>query len=316
MPDVRQALFEASRSALFVIAGPCVLESRDIALRCAEAVAETAGRLGLAAVFKSSFDKANRTSLDSFRGPGMEEGRRWLADARDASGLPVVTDIHLPEQAAPVAETADVLQIPAFLCRQTDLLVAAARTGRIVNVKKGQFLAPGDMANPVGKLTGSGCRKIWLTERGASFGYNNLVVDMRSIAIMKTLGWPVVFDATHSVQLPGGAGGASSGQREYVDVLAKAAVAAGAHGVFLEVHPEPDAALCDGADGETLCRAGKGVGARVATTGGERRGDRLEIDACTQPLPGEDARDWLGDWLPRLADWLGGRAVPRQREQP
>jgi 2-dehydro-3-deoxyphosphooctonate aldolase (KDO 8-P synthase) len=247
-------LFEASRSGPFLIAGPCVLESLDTALRCAEAVASLAAKLGLTVVFKSSFDKANRTSLDSFRGPGLERGLEWLAEVKQRTGLRVVTDVHLPEQAAVAAEVADVLQVPAFLCRQTDLLAAAAKTGRIVNVKKGQFLAPWDMAHPVGKLTGSGCRRIWLTERGASFGYNNLVVDMRSIPEMRKLGWPVVFDATHAVQLPGGAGGASSGNREYVDVLARAAVAAGASGVFLETHPDPDQALCDGANSWPLDR--------------------------------------------------------------
>lgn len=254
MEGASKTLFEASKAGPFVIAGPCALESLDLALLCAEALADLVSRLGIPIVFKSSFDKANRTSLDSFRGPGLDRGLEWLAKVKAQTGLPVITDIHLPDQAAPVAEVADVLQIPAFLCRQTDLLSAAARTGRLVNVKKGQFLAPMDMAHPVGKLTGSGCKAIWLTERGASFGYNNLVVDMRSIAIMKQFGWPVVFDATHSVQLPGGAGGASSRQREFVDVLARAAVAAGADGVFLEIHPDPDKALCDGANSWPLGR--------------------------------------------------------------
>jgi 2-dehydro-3-deoxyphosphooctonate aldolase (KDO 8-P synthase) len=246
MPLSHSDLYEKSCRGPFIIAGPCALESRDIALRAAAHVAEVTDRLGLCAVFKSSFDKANRTSITSFRGPGMENGLEWLAEVKRETGLPVITDIHMPRQAASVAEVADVLQIPAFLCRQTDLLVAAAKTGRIVSVKKGQFVAPWDMRNVVGKLEDSGCQRLWLTERGASFGYNNLVVDMRSLPIMKELGHPVVFDATHSVQLPGGQGSCSGGQREYVPVLARAAVSAGASGVFLETHPDPDTALCDG----------------------------------------------------------------------
>ncbi|MES9995272.1 3-deoxy-8-phosphooctulonate synthase [Desulfovibrio aminophilus] len=247
-----ESLYAASLAGPFVIAGPCVLEAPEMVLSVARELAGISGRLGLPVVFKSSFDKANRTSLDSFRGPGLEEGLKLLARVKVETGLPVLTDIHLPEQAAPVAEVADVLQIPAFLCRQTDLLTAAARTGRIVNVKKGQFLAPWDMQNAVGKLRGSGCDAIWLTERGASFGYNNLVVDMRSIPLMGGFGVPVVFDATHSVQLPGGQGNSSGGQREFVPVLAKAAVAAGARGVFMEVHPDPDRALCDGPNSLSL----------------------------------------------------------------
>ncbi len=239
-------LYERSTRGPFVIAGPCVLESEDLALRTAAFLRRTADRLGLTLVFKSSFDKANRTSLTSYRGPGMEEGLRVLAKVKAETGLPVITDIHQPEQAVPVAEVADCLQIPAFLCRQTDLLAAAARTGRIVNVKKGQFLAPWDMKNAVDKVRQAGNDRIWLTERGNSFGYNNLVVDMRSIAVMGGFGVPVVFDATHSVQLPGGLGKASGGQREFVPVLARAAVAAGAAGLFMEVHPAPDQALCDG----------------------------------------------------------------------
>ena len=247
-------LYTASTRGPFIIAGPCALETRDLALSTADHLAGVAARLGLTLIFKSSFDKANRTSLSSFRGPGMEEGLRWLADVKDATGLPVVTDIHSPAQAAPVAEVADVLQIPAFLCRQTDLLVAAAETGRVVNVKKGQFLAPWDMENVVGKLRGAGNERIWLTERGASFGYNNLVVDFRSFPIMGGFGVPVVFDATHSVQLPGGQGGSSGGQREFVPTLARAAVAAGASGVFMETHPDPDRALCDGPNSLPLDR--------------------------------------------------------------
>jgi 2-dehydro-3-deoxyphosphooctonate aldolase (KDO 8-P synthase) len=239
-------LYQASRSGPFILAGPCAIESREIALETAEFLAGVADRLGLPLVYKSSFDKANRTSVTSFRGPGMDEGLKILAEVKATTGLPVVTDIHHPEQAASVAEVADVIQIPAFLCRQTDLLVAAAATGRVVNIKKGQFLAPWDMKNVVDKVRASGNDRIWLTERGSTYGYNNLVVDMRSIPQMRAFGVPVVMDATHSVQLPGGLGGASGGQREYVPVLASAAVAAGADGVFMEVHPDPDKALCDG----------------------------------------------------------------------
>jgi 2-dehydro-3-deoxyphosphooctonate aldolase (KDO 8-P synthase) len=240
------ALYAKSLTGPFILAGPCVLESRQLALDVARELAAIAQRLDLTVVFKSSYDKANRTSASSFRGPGLDMGLAWLAEVREVTGLPVVTDIHLPEQAERVAEVADVLQIPAFLCRQTDLLLAAAETGRIVNVKKGQFLAPWDMKNAAEKLRSAGNGRFWLTERGSSFGYNNLVVDMRSLSIMRSLGAPVVFDATHSVQLPGGQGGSSGGQREFVPTLASAAVAAGASGVFLEVHPDPDRALCDG----------------------------------------------------------------------
>ncbi|BCS87252.1 3-deoxy-8-phosphooctulonate synthase [Pseudodesulfovibrio sediminis] len=239
-------LYTASLEGPFIIAGPCALESREIALQAAETLAGLADKLGLTLIFKSSFDKANRTSVTSFRGPGMEKGLTMLSEVKSTFGLPVVTDIHHPEQAAPVAEVADVLQIPAFLCRQTDLLVAAAKTGAVVNIKKGQFLAPWDMKNAVDKVRASGNERVWLTERGSTYGYNNLVVDMRSIPQMRAFDVPVVMDATHSVQLPGGMGGSSGGQREYVPVLASAAVAAGANGVFMEVHPDPDKALCDG----------------------------------------------------------------------
>ncbi|MCJ2163922.1 MULTISPECIES: 3-deoxy-8-phosphooctulonate synthase [unclassified Pseudodesulfovibrio] len=239
-------LYEVSKSGPFILAGPCAIESREIALETAEFLARLSAKLNIPIIYKSSFDKANRTSVTSFRGPGMEEGLKILSEVKKATGLPVITDIHHPEQAVVVAEVADVLQIPAFLCRQTDLLVAAAGTGRIVNVKKGQFLAPWDMKNVVDKVRASGNDQVWLTERGSTYGYNNLVVDMRSIPQMQAFGVPVVMDATHSVQLPGGLGGASGGQREYVPVLASAAVAAGADGVFMEVHPDPDNALCDG----------------------------------------------------------------------
>jgi 2-dehydro-3-deoxyphosphooctonate aldolase (KDO 8-P synthase) len=247
-------LFERSQKELFFILGPCVLESYEKALAVADRVAELSRELDVPLVFKSSFDKANRSSVESFRGPGLDNGLEWLARIRERSGLPVLTDVHLPEQVGPAAEVVDVLQIPAFLSRQTDLLKAAAQTSRVINVKKGQFLAPWDMSNVVTKLQAFGQERIWLTERGTSFGYNNLVVDYRSFPIMHQLGPPVVFDATHSVQLPGGQGGASGGQREFVPVLARAAVAAGCQGVFMEVHPEPDKALCDGPNSWPLDR--------------------------------------------------------------
>lgn len=241
-----KSLYQRSKAGPFILAGPCVIESREMALEVASELASIASDLDIPLVFKSSFDKANRTSVTSFRGPGMDDGLSILADVKEATGLPVVTDIHMPEQAAVVAQVADVIQIPAFLCRQTDLLVAAGETGRIINVKKGQFLAPWDMENVVNKLRSTGNEQLWLTERGAMFGYNNLVVDFRSVPVMKSFDCPVVFDATHSVQLPGGQGGSSGGQREYVPILASAAVAAGASGVFMEVHPDPDNAKCDG----------------------------------------------------------------------
>lgn len=239
-------LYSKSVQGPFILAGPCALESFEVAMSTAKVLAEIASRLDVTVIFKSSFDKANRTSVDSFRGPGLVEGVKWLARIKEETGLPIVTDIHSPEQAEPVAAVADVLQIPAFLCRQTDLLVAAGKTGRVINVKKGQFVAPQDMVHVVGKIRSTGNNRIWLTERGSSFGYHNLVVDMRSLSIMKDLGCPVVFDATHSVQLPSGLGGKSGGQREFVPVLSRCAVAGGASGVFMEVHPDPDCALCDG----------------------------------------------------------------------
>ena len=234
------------QDGFFVIAGPCVIENAELTLSIAGRLARISQRLDLPLVFKASFDKANRTSLDSFRGPGLEEGLKILARVGLQTGLPLVSDIHTPAQAAAAAEVLDVLQIPAFLCRQTDLLIAAAKTGRVVNVKKGQFLAPHDLGPLVQKIVAAGNPQVWLTERGASFGYNNLVVDMRGIEVMRALGVPVVFDATHSVQLPGGLGSASGGERRFVAPLARAAVAAGADAVFLEVHPDPGAALCDG----------------------------------------------------------------------
>ena len=231
---------------LAVFAGPCVAESREICFQVAEFLASACERLGVQYVFKASFDKANRSSGTSFRGPGMKAGLDILAAVKEKFGLPAVTDVHESVQAAEVAEVADFLQIPAFLCRQTDLLTACAATGRPVNVKKGQFLAPEDMAGVIGKLRAAGCNNIMLTERGTTFGYHNLVVDMRSLAAMRALGVPVMFDATHSVQLPGGLGNASGGQRQYVPYLARAAAAVGIDALFLEVHPDPDHALSDG----------------------------------------------------------------------
>jgi len=231
---------------LVLIAGPCVIESEEATLRHAERLLTVCNGLSMPLIFKASYDKANRTSIGAFRGPGLKEGLRILAKVKASLGLPVLSDIHSIEQVAPAAEVLDVLQIPAFLCRQTDLLVAAARSGRVINVKKGQFLAPWDMKNVAGKLAASGNENIILTERGVSFGYNNLVVDMRSFPVMRASGYPVVFDATHSVQLPGGQGESSGGQREFVEYLSRAAVATGIDGIFMEVHEDPDKALCDG----------------------------------------------------------------------
>jgi 2-dehydro-3-deoxyphosphooctonate aldolase (KDO 8-P synthase) len=238
-------------AGLAAIAGPCVIEGADASLRHAEKIAAIARAVEVPVVFKSSFDKANRTSLGSYRGPGLEEGLRILGRVKDATGLAILTDIHEPWQAAPVAEIADILQIPALLSRQTDLIVAAARTGRVVNLKKGQFLAPWDMKAAIGKTEqcgDGGNHRILVTERGFSFGYNNLVSDMRSVVIMRRFGYPVVFDATHSVQLPGAGGERSGGQREFIVPLARAAIAAGADAVFMEVHEDPDHALSDGAN--------------------------------------------------------------------
>jgi 2-dehydro-3-deoxyphosphooctonate aldolase (KDO 8-P synthase) len=233
---------------LFLIAGPCVIESETHARKMAEAVAEIARDAGVPYIFKASYDKANRSSVKGFRGPGMPEGLRILKKIKDDLKLPLLTDIHDVSQAAPVAEVCDILQIPAFLSRQTDLLIAAAKTGRIVNVKKAQFLSPWDMGNVVEKIASAGNDKIILTERGASFGYQNLVVDMRSFPILQKLGHPVVFDVTHAVQLPGGQGHASGGQPEFIEPLARAGVAAGVDGIFLETHDNPAAALSDGAN--------------------------------------------------------------------
>ena len=253
-PDqIPNAIVEVGRARfgnalpLALIAGPCALESRGHALEMAAALRDIAQQLGIGLVYKTSFDKANRTSGASPRGIGLDKALSIFAEIRSTLGVPVLTDVHEPEQCAAVAEAVDVLQIPAFLCRQTDLLVAAAKTGRVVNVKKGQFLAPWDMANVVAKLTGAGNRNVLVTERGVSFGYNALVSDMRALPILaRTTGAPVIFDATHSVQQPGGQGTASGGEREFVPVLARAAVAVGVAGVFIETHQDPDKAPSDG----------------------------------------------------------------------
>lgn len=231
---------------LVLVAGPCVIESEQATIRLAERLMTICNALGMPLIFKASYDKANRTSIGAYRGPGMREGLRILQKVKDSLGLAVLSDIHSIEQVGPAAEVLDVLQIPAFLCRQTDLLIAAAASGKVINVKKGQFLAPWDMKNVAAKIAASGNEQIILTERGASFGYNNLVVDMRSFPVMRASGYPVIFDATHSVQLPGGQGESSGGQREFVEYLSRAAVAAGVDGIFMEVHEDPDRALCDG----------------------------------------------------------------------
>ena len=234
------------RDRLFLIGGPCVIESEDIAFEVAGFLKNTCARLEVPFIFKSSYDKANRTSARSYRGPGLDKGLRVLAQIRDRYAIPVLTDVHTPAEVEPVSQVADVLQIPAFLARQTDLVMAAGWAGKPVNVKKAQFLSPGDMGQVISKIRETGNERILLTERGAQFGYNNLVVDMRSIGIMADFGYPVVFDATHSVQLPGARGTSSGGERRFVPALARAAVAAGAHGIFIETHPEPEKALCDG----------------------------------------------------------------------
>jgi len=231
---------------LVLIAGPCAIESEGLVMRVAEALKKLTAEVGCELVFKASYDKANRTSVTSFRGPGIEEGLRILERVKKEFDLPVISDVHDITQVKPAAEVLDIIQIPAFLSRQTDLLVAAGETGRAINVKKGQFLAPWDIQHGIGKIESTGNENILLTERGVSFGYNNLVTDMRSLVIMREMGYPVIFDATHSVQLPGGAGGSSAGQRQYVGALSRAAAATGIDGLFWEVHEDPEHALCDG----------------------------------------------------------------------
>ncbi len=281
---------------LLLIAGPCVIESEELTLRIAQTVQRAADGLPIRVVFKASFDKANRTSVDSFRGPGLEEGLRILAKVKDATGLPVTTDFHEAAQAAPVGEVCDLLQVPAFLARQTDLLVAAAATGRAVNVKKGQFLAPWDMRHVVGKLAASGCENILLSERGTFFGYGRLVNDMRAIPQMQELGVPVVFDATHSVQEPGALGGKTGGNRAMVEPLAAAAVALGVDGLFLETHPDPDLSPSDGANMVPLDDLP--AIATIASCGSARRPDHdeplLATHACSKTLIASNAADRTG----------------------
>lgn len=247
MADTTAQLWNTLRRGRFiVVAGPCVIENEALCLRVAETLAELCRRLGLTYIFKASYDKANRTSTRSFRGPGLKVGLKILDRVRSRLGVPVLTDVHTEEQARAAGEVVDVVQVPAFLCRQTDLIQAAARTGRILNLKKGQFLSPTEMGQVVRKAVEVGGRKLLVTERGTTFGYNNLVADLRAIPIMQQFGYPVLFDATHAVQLPGGGGDRSAGQRQFAPVLARAAVAAGADGLFIETHPDPDRALSDG----------------------------------------------------------------------
>jgi len=242
---------------LAVIAGPCVIESRESALRHAEALKAAADRVGVPYIFKSSYDKANRSSVNSFRGLGIIQGLAILSEVKRQIGVPILTDVHEIDQVGAAKEVADILQIPAFLCRQTDFVVAVAQSGNVVNVKKGQFLAPWDMVNVIAKIRSTGNERILLTERGASFGYNNLVSDMRSLVVMRELGYPVVFDATHSLQLPGGLGNASGGERKFIPALARAGVAAGVDALFMEVHEDPDHALSDGPNSLALEHFGK-----------------------------------------------------------
>jgi 2-dehydro-3-deoxyphosphooctonate aldolase (KDO 8-P synthase) len=255
---------------LVLIAGPCVIETEAHAMKMAESIAAIAAELRVPYIYKASYDKANRTSISSYRGPGMAEGLRVLREIKDQFKLPILTDVHEIAQIGPVAEVADILQIPAFLSRQTDLILAAAKSGRVVNLKKGQFLAPWEMANAIEKVTSAGNQNILLTERGASFGYQNLVVDMRSFPMMRKLGYPVIFDVTHSVQLPGGEGKSSGGQPEFIEPLARAGVAAGVDGVFLEVHDNPSKALSDGTNALPLDKL-RGLLSRLS-----------EIDALTR----------------------------------
>jgi 2-dehydro-3-deoxyphosphooctonate aldolase (KDO 8-P synthase) len=270
--EVRPGLRIGGDAPPVLLGGPCVIESPEICRRVAGTLSEICARLGIGYVFKASFDKANRTSVTSFRGPGMEKGLETLAAIRAEFGVPVVTDIHEPSQAAPAGEVVDILQIPAFLCRQTDLLVAAGETGKCVNIKKGQFLAGEDMAAAVGKVRTTGNGRICLTERGTTFGYHNFVVDMRSLPTMADLGVPVIFDGTHSVQLPSGQGSCSGGDRRFVAPLVRAAAAVGIHGLFLEIHPDPDQALCDGpnslplAEAESLLKTVKALNDIVRTS--------------------------------------------------
>lgn len=240
-----------------IMAGPCVIENEDVTFQTAKKLKELCSAAGLSFIFKSSYDKANRTSIKSFRGPGMEKGLRILSDIKSKLNIPVISDIHSIDEIKPASEVLDALQIPAFLCRQTDLIIAASKTGKPVNIKKGQFLAPWDVKNIIEKFTSTGNHNLFITERGSSFGYNNLVVDFRAFPIMSAFGYPVIFDVTHSLQLPGGEGSSSGGQREFSEPLARAAVAVGVDGLFFEVHPEPEKALCDGPNMIRLDEVGK-----------------------------------------------------------
>jgi 2-dehydro-3-deoxyphosphooctonate aldolase (KDO 8-P synthase) len=264
---------------LALLGGPCSIESPDMTLRTGDAIKEITDRLGIPYVFKASFDKANRSSVSSYRGLGVDEGLVVLQKVKDELGVPVVTDIHESQQAAPVAEVADILQIPAFLCRQTDLLVAAAATGRVVNVKKGQFMSPPEMANVVTKLGEADAAGVMLTERGSSFGYNNLVVDFRGLEQMRALGFPVVMDATHSVQMPGALGNASGGQRQFVPTLARAAVAVGVDALFMEIHPDPDHALSDGPNMVPVAHLEKLLTELLLLDQVRRTADRVDLGA-------------------------------------
>ena len=279
---------------LFLIAGPCAIESEALAMETAHILARIAERCGVGLVYKSSFDKANRTSHESYRGPGMEAGLRILERVRDEAGVPVITDVHEDTPFDEVASVVDVLQTPAFLCRQTDFIQAVARCGKPVNIKKGQFLAPWDMVNVADKARATGNTDIMLCERGASFGYNYLVSDMRSLAVMRHTGCPVVFDATHSVQMPGGQGARSGGQREFVPVLARAAVAAGVAGVFMETHPNPDDALSDGPNSWPLGRMEELLECLVAIDDSVKSRPRAEdapVSVCTEEPEGGTAKD-------------------------
>jgi len=253
MKKIRINNFEIGGGAPFVlVAGPCVIENRELARQTAGRLKELAGGIGIPLVFKSSYDKANRTSVKSFRGPGLKLGLEILQGIKEEFGLPVLSDVHRFEEIAAASGVLDIVQVPAFLCRQTDFIMEVAKSARVINVKKGQFLAPSDMANVIEKAKAAGNRNIIITERGTSFGYNNLVVDYRGFPVMRKMGFPVIFDATHSVQLPGGQGTASGGERGFVSFLARAAVAAGVDGVFMEVHPDPEKALCDGPNSLSL----------------------------------------------------------------
>lgn len=263
--EIKLRDFVIGGEKLTILAGPCVIESQDVLEKTAEALKKITQKLDINFVFKSSYDKANRSSLNSYRGPGLEKGLEMLAKIKNDFDVPIITDIHTSEEAAIAAEVADILQIPAFLCRQTDLLIAAAKTGKIINIKKGQFLAPEQMKSLVKKIEESGNSQIVLIDRGTSFGYNNLISDFRAIPIMQEFGYPVLFDATHSVQLPGANGECSGGDRRFVPILAKSAMASGANGLYMEIHPEPDKALCDGPnmialnDAETLFKVCKDI---------------------------------------------------------